>query len=67
MTEIGADESKFAENMGILDRSQVNSTFDTGLGWVFFGAAASLESLLAKESQVGGVFFCPDPALSGSP
>ena len=67
MIGTGAAVLKGEENIGIDDRSQVKSTFDTNLVWAFFGAGASLGSLFAKESQLGGVFFCSDSALSGRP
>ena len=52
MTGIGPAALKFVENIGSVDRSQVNSTFDSsGCGGVFFAGAFFL-ILKARESQV---------------
>ena len=67
MIGTGAAVLKGEENIGIDDRSQVKSTFETGLSLVFFGALASLGSFLAKESQVVGAFFFSDFEVSGVP
>lgn len=67
MTGTGAALLNGEENIGIDESSQVKSTFETGLCLVFFGAVAILGALLAKESQVGGAFFCSDSAVSGGP